>query len=190
MSLKDDLAMQKIREVNDMFEQAIDKTLSDKNLARKITLLDGVWEKSPLIPSLLPGQISTPNPLVEYKNYYLGKEASTIRDPLECTIARGSSGSQSAFGRAILTEANAGYDVNTTEQHVSTLSGDTNTLVSLWRSAAYACFTPAGIPKIESYYGGNSLLRIAGTTIDPTVLFSTPPSGTSLRGFSLPIFSS
>jgi hypothetical protein len=49
MSLKDDLAMQKIKEVNDVFERAIDKTISDRNLAKRITILDTVSEPSPIL---------------------------------------------------------------------------------------------------------------------------------------------
>ena len=76
-----------------------------------------------------------------------------------------------------------------TKPHADTLSKDTQDLLSIHKNAAYACFTPVGAAKIESYYGGNSLLRIAGTNTDPNTLFTTPPSGTNITGFSTSIFS-
>ena len=72
---------------------------------------------------------------------------------------------------------------------MATLSADTSELVGIFRSAAYACFTPAGVPKINSYYGNNSILRLTGSAADPVSLFTDPPTGTNLTGFSRSIFS-
>jgi hypothetical protein len=93
------------------------------------------------------------------------------------------------FGRSILVEANAGYDVGSTQWHVGILSADTTELVKLRGSGDYACFSPSGWAKLDAYYGKNSILRISGTNADPKTLFTEIPAGTNMTRFSLPIFS-
>jgi len=46
------------------------------------------------------------------------------------------------YGRSVLVEANAGYDVTRTEAHVTALSDDTTKLIDIHRNGNYACFTP------------------------------------------------
>lgn len=58
-------------------------------------------------------------------------------------------------------------------------------LVSMWRPD---CF-PWGKPAITSYWGGNSILRIAWSSIDPNAALDTFPSPTQFKWFSAPIFS-
>lgn len=47
------------------------------------------------------------------------------------------------------------------------LKDDTEELVGIHKSAAYSCFdSSSGNPKIASYWGGNSILRVAGGVAD------------------------
>lgn len=41
------------------------------------------------------------------------------------------------------------------------LKKDTDELVALHRSSSYACFDTAGKSKTQSYWGGNSILRLS-----------------------------
>lgn len=84
MSLTDEVAIARIRDINDAIEKAIDKKINDNAYARPILLLDAVYEKSPLVQD----ETLVHNELVEYKNYFFGKEAKSITDPYQCTIAR------------------------------------------------------------------------------------------------------
>lgn len=70
MSLTDEVAMQRIKEVNDAIEKAIDKKIIDNKYARPILILDGVYEKSPYIPRDRYNPNTAALPFVEYKNYY------------------------------------------------------------------------------------------------------------------------
>jgi hypothetical protein len=70
--------------------------------------------------------------------------------------------------------------VNQVEPQLSPLTTDTTELVSIYRNSAYACFDAVGNAKLDSYYGGNSFLRISGTANDPIAYLSQLPSGTDL----------
>lgn len=107
MSLSDEIAMQRLKEINSAIETAIDKKITDNGYARPIVLFNGVWQKD--------GNLPLDTDMHEYKNYYFGREAATITDPYQCTIARGSSGTIDTFGKSVRVEANAGYDINSTQ---------------------------------------------------------------------------
>lgn len=174
MTLTDEVAMQILQTTNNALETGIDATIGKNNYARRIVLLDQVNHVIPLPEG------SSANPGGVYKNYYFGKEAATITSPEQCTIARGSSGTITLFGRSIRAEANAAYDVNMVEPQLAPLTTDTDTLVSIFKSAAYACFAADGTPKLDAYYGGNSFLRISGTAANPLAYLKNMPSGTNL----------
>ena len=72
-----------------------------------------------------------------------------------------------------------------TEDQINTLKTDTDILVNMGKPT---CF-PGSKPKIDSYWGGNSILRIAGGTGDPTTVLDTFPVSTTFIGFTAPIFS-
>lgn len=114
MSLTDEVAMQRLKGINSAIETAIDKKITDNKYARPIVILDAVYEKSPFIPYDTYNSTRSGLPFIEYRNYYFGKEASAITDPYQCTIARGSNSTIDTFGRSVLTEANAGFDINST----------------------------------------------------------------------------
>jgi hypothetical protein len=57
-----------------------------------------------------------------------------------CTIARGSTGALAQFGRDVLVEANALYDISATEKHIALLKKDTDELTGFQKNAAYSCF--------------------------------------------------
>lgn len=67
------------------------------------------------------------------------------------------------------------------EPQLDPLTTDTDTLVSIFKSAGYACFDAAGKPKLDAYYGGNSFLRISDAGADPIAYLADLPSGTALR---------
>lgn len=91
MTMTDEIALAKIKTINDTLEKSIDTSITSNNYAKRILILDGIWKKSPLLTST-PTQIEyatwASNPLIEYKNYYFGRQASTITDPSQCSIAR------------------------------------------------------------------------------------------------------
>jgi hypothetical protein len=90
MTLTDEVAMQLIQGANDALEQSIDQHIKTNGYARPIMILDAVYEKSPLIPFNSLNNDRSVLPFVEYKNYYFGRAASTITEPSQCTITRGS----------------------------------------------------------------------------------------------------
>lgn len=67
------------------------------------------------------------------------------------------------------------------EPQLDPLTTDTDTLVSIFRSSAYACFDADGKPKLDAYYGGNSFLRISDAGADPMAYLRDLPSGTAFR---------
>lgn len=84
MSLTDEIATQRLKEINSAIETAIDKKITDNSYARPIIIFNGVSQKDSALP--------LDTDMHEYKNYFFGKEAATITDPYQCTIARGSRG--------------------------------------------------------------------------------------------------
>lgn len=71
-------------------------------------------------------------------------------------------------------EANVGYDVNATQSHVELLAADTEELTRLHRNASYSCFdTSSGSPKMTSYWGGNTILRVADAGSDAANVLNT-----------------
>mgnify|MGYP000904018323 CR=1 FL=1 len=90
VSITDQLSMDVLKNANDAIQKSIDDILTSNNYARRIPILDGIWERSPILMNTIgaiPASIAL-NPLVEYRNYYFGREAQTITSPEQCTIAR------------------------------------------------------------------------------------------------------
>ncbi len=124
-----------------------------------------------------------------YTNYFYGKPAKTITSPLECTIARGSPGKPTNFGKGVLVEANNAYDINSTEMDADKLKKDTEELVALHRSPAYSCFNPDQSMKLDPYWQKNTVLRVSGVDMGTAgASFLSKPVTTSLVNFSEPIF--
>lgn len=188
-TLTDELAARTLKEANDALEASITDTIQTK-YASNIIIFDRATVTSIGNPSPDPND-HTGSYTQEYKNYYFGTEAASIKQVDQCSIARGTVGDQAEFGKSILVEANVGYNVNATQAHAELLKKDTEELVNLHRNANYACFdTNSNVPKITSYWGKNSLLRLANARGEDGANFLyTDPAGTSFSGFNLPIFS-
>lgn len=174
MTLTDEVASNILKTANDALENSIDAELTTGGYARKIPIYDSVTSRFGYGQEL------------EYTNYFFGTKARDIMHPELCTIARGSNSNINQFGRDILVEANAAFDVDTVEAHVEKLTTDTE----LFARYQMQCFDENGA-KIQSYWGGNSLLRVVtdgtGTVVeDPLNTFPEPPT---FHGFSEPIFS-
>jgi len=102
-------------------------------------------------------------------------------DPSLCSIARGSDHT-SDFRDGILVEANIGFDVRKIMSGAEILASDTEALVGAYGNNYYSCFPSGASIRTASYWGKNSGLNLAtGAT---SFLEST-----SLKGFSLPIYS-
>lgn len=72
VSITDQVSMDVLKNANDAIESSIDSILTSNNYARRIPILDGIWERSPILTNTvgaIPASIAA-NPLVEYKNYY------------------------------------------------------------------------------------------------------------------------
>jgi hypothetical protein len=65
------------------------------------------------------------------QNYIFGTKSIEIKDPLQCTIARGSTGTITEFGRSQLVEANVAFDISKTESQIEILKKDTELLVRM-----------------------------------------------------------
>lgn len=183
MTYTDEMAQSVLKSANDALENAIDLQMASGGYIRPIVLFDE-YKKS-----YYPGPYVTSQPLrtMIYQNYFFGREARTITSSDQCTIARGATGAVSSFGRDILVEANAAYDISSTLWHANTLSGDTQELISIFQNSAYACFSPDGLPKLDPLYGKNSILRISSLDIPAEQYFFTSPSGTNFKNFASPV---
>jgi hypothetical protein len=183
MTLMDIVARSTIKEANTALQNAIDKTLIDGKMIKKIPLFDSI-ESSFAVPLW-----SATWSLKAYHNYILWNKTETIVSPNQCTLARGSLSGSSDFWRGVLVEANVWYDVTTSMAHAEKLKQDTEELIALQRNNSYACFDVATWKaKLNSYWWGNSILRISGSDTSDSVL-NQPPGGTLLKWFSEPIFS-
>ncbi|MBX9808982.1 hypothetical protein K2X92_01155, partial [Candidatus Gracilibacteria bacterium] len=123
-----------------------------------------------------------------YQNYFFGKQSTEISDPSQCTIARGYSGDVTPFGKSVLTEANAAFDISTSQAHIDALKKDTEQLIAIHGNTTYSCFGATGNSiKTQSYWGGNSILSQANTPSD-AFLFGPSPTA-NFTAFTAPIFS-
>ncbi len=158
MTIMDEIARSTLKSANDALMESIDKGIRDGNMAKKIPIFDSVTSSG-----------------ITYDNYFFGKKSATITKPEQCTLARGSNIVTTQFGKDELVEANAAYDYSLTQAHVDKLKIDTEQLVNLHKSSAYACFNPTtGVPKIASYWGGNTLLRVVGSSTPADVMKVAP----------------
>lgn len=134
-SIADDIAVETIKKSNDILEKGMTDFLASGSIARKIPILDSeqAWFGN-----------NDPYP---YKNYFFGQEGATITDSSQCVVNLGYSGDILPFGRSVLVEPNAAFDVNMTQNHIDILERDEK-----------RCFN--GGPKIYTFWGGNSLLRL------------------------------
>lgn len=62
------------------------------------------------------------------------------------------SGEDENYGRSVLVESNVAFDVNSTKEHTDTLGQDA--------ANCYAGSNPV-VPQMGTFWGGNSLLRVA-----------------------------
>lgn len=148
----DEIARTTLKESNDALEKEIDRVIIENKYSRRIALLDEVQFSS-------GAKIDVTSPYTTIsQNYMFGLRTTEIRDPLQCTISRGSSGTTSQFGRSQLVEANTAFDILSTQSQIEQLKIDTEILVRLGKPN---CF-PASKPKTDSYWGDNSILRIVG----------------------------
>ncbi len=179
ITLMDDVARSTLYESNTALEKKIDSLLTDQKYAKRIPIFDEI-----LTASGIP--IDRANAFTNIsQNYVFWKQSTAIRNPLDCTIARGSMWSVTDFGRSQLVEANVAFDILKTDAHAQTLTDDTSLLVGMRRAD---CF-PWGTPAMSSYWGGNSILRIVWSSSDPAEVLQTFPATAQFKWFSAPIFS-
>ncbi len=171
MTVMDEIARSTLKEANSGLMDTIDGVIG--GLARKIPIAENVTSSG-----------------WKYDVYFFGQKSSSITNPSQCSIARGSKSHVSQFWKDVLIEANVAYDVNTTEAQAEKLKVDTEELVTLHKSQKYMCFdTTTGKPKIDSYWWWNTLLRVVGSQ-DPSNIMKDPPGGNmKIKGFSENIFS-
>lgn len=161
----DTIARSTLLEANNALMDSFEKTIQEKKIAKKIPIFDSVQTGN-------SSNSSTPK---SYTNYFFGQKASTLQSPASCSIARGSSGTITEFGRDVLVEANVAYDIGSTQAHIDKLKKDTDELVALHKNQAYSCFETSGKAKLDSYWGGNSILRVSGAGTDATTLLTGFP---------------
>lgn len=136
-AITDEIARSIIQKANDALEESFEGFLKDESLARKIPILDSA--------SAHYGNSTS----VPYKNYFFGREGKNIQNSSQCTIARGQPGDIQEFGRSILVEANNAFDVKSAERDMRVLEAD----------SPY-CFQDGG-PHIQTFWGGNTMIRMA-----------------------------
>lgn len=181
MTLQDSIARSSLRELNSALMDSFDAALIARWYPKKIAIFDRIESSQNVpIPTATGG-------LKVYDNYFFGTKSTTITSPYQCTIARWSTWQTNEFGRDILVEANVGYDISSASGHIDMLKKDTDELVALHRSSSYACFDTAGKSKTQSYWGGNSILRLSWW--DSSGLFAPPTTDMKLVGMSESIFS-
>jgi hypothetical protein len=190
ISLMDDIARATLKTSNQALVASIDRSL-ESGIASKIVLFD----KN--IPTFSGGVFGQADGMVqhkrEYQNYYFWVPSQTISNPSQCTIARGFAWEVSQFGRSVLVEANAAFDISSTQSHIGILKQDTDQLIWLHRNATYSCFNPTtSAAKLNAYWWDNSILKLTSNLAQwasaDSFLFDPSPA-TSFNGFSLPIFS-
>lgn len=164
ISVADGVASDTLKKANDALESSFTEFLKENSVARKIPILDGMtahYGDAGAIP---------------YANYFFGQEGKNITSAEQCTIARGVSGQEANFGQSILVEANVAFDVNATQSHVDLLGQD-----------APRCYA-GSTPHIQTFWGGNTLLRVANeTNLDYNPLARFPEK--KFTGFVKNIFS-
>ncbi len=192
ISLMDDIARATLKTSNVALTQSINASLQS-SIASKIVIFDkNVFHSwSNYIPQ--NGTVVALPHSLEHKNYYFWSGANTIQDPSQCTIARGYATDTSQFGRSVLVEANAAFDISSTQWHINILKQDTTEMIALHSNANYSCFDPnSGSAKLWSYWWDNSILKISGTTNNgssPDAFLFAPSPATTFKGFTEPIFS-
>jgi hypothetical protein len=191
MTLTDELALQTLKSSNDALMDVFDRKILTEKWSRPIPIFDSLTVVSNTPP--LTSAKYQRNKI--YQNYFFGTKSTEIRKPEQCTIARGSSWTvDSTFGKNILVEASTAYDIGATQAHGEVLKADTEEFSRVFRSRRglrYSCFQ-AGTnkPKLQTYYGGNSILRVLwDTQSDPNLILSETPWATSLTGMVKPIYS-
>ena len=105
MTLMDTIARSTLLEANNALMDSFEKTIGEKKIAKRIPIFDSVQT----------GNASNSRAPKAYTNYFFGQKAATLQSPMQCSIARGSTGSITEFGRDVLVEANVAYDIASTE---------------------------------------------------------------------------
>lgn len=167
-TVSDDLAVEYVRAANDVLQKGAVDFFTENRVARKVPIVDSIKARYGNSPTVIP-----------YANYFFGQEGKTINDANQCSIARGEEYDQdkemkTGMGRSILVEANVAFDGTSTQEHVSALGQEAR------------CY-PDAIPKIQTFWGGNSLLRIANQSINENPLTMFPEK--KFTGFTKSIFS-
>lgn len=137
ISLMDDVAKDTLKKANDALESSFDDFLKENSVARRIPILDSMTARYGAGTDL------------PFANYFFGTEGKNVQNAAQCMIARGNSDQKAEFGKSVLVEANSAFDVNSTEAHINALKGDEE-----------YCYG-GGRPHLNTFWGGNSLLRVA-----------------------------
>jgi hypothetical protein len=183
MTVMDEIARTTLKEANVAIMESIDSQIG--KIAKRIPIFD---TKTTTTHNNSVYNDTWVTLTLPYQNYFLGQKSSNITKPEQCTIARGSNVVKNQFWKDVLVEANAAYDINSTELHINTLANDTEELVNLHKNTLYSCFSPStNLPKLTSYWGSNSLLRIMSSS-DKWKIMQEAPSW-AIQWFSEDIFS-
>lgn len=138
ISIIDEEAKQAIKRFNDVIEASLNHYITEKNFARRIPIGDTTTVK------YWTGRSYS------YDNYFFWENSKNIKNANQCTIARWYSGTNSEFGRSILTEANVEFDVQSTQNHIDMLKND--------RTHWVYCLEPM---SLEVFWWWNSILKNA-----------------------------
>lgn len=142
ISVVDSVATDALKKANSALEESFTDFLKENSVARKIPILNHAEAKYGDSEVMIP-----------YKNYFFGQEGKDIMSAAQCTIARGVVGEDEKYGRSVLLESNVAFDINSTKQHTDLLG-----------QTADKCYVGNPIsPQLNTFWGGNSLLRVANS---------------------------
>jgi len=181
MTIADEVAQSTLKQTNIAIMSSIDQAILNSWIVRRIPIFDELHASYSD-----PINLATEN-LKSYSAFYLGQSSKSITTPQMCSFTRGSSGYVGTFGRSELVEANLGYDVSTTEKQLDVLKSDTQQLVAM-KGQSYSCFDTSWSPKLDSYWWGNSILRVVNSS-NPSELLNESPGATRIKWMTQSIVS-
>ncbi len=212
VTVMDKVAQDTLRATNNALENSIEQAIKDANIIRPVMILDSYdyqrnkkWDE----PSSYTPNFPVPNTPLSlgdvldkepnkhkyvYENYYFGELAKNIDTATGCTIARGwYSGQVLEFGKEILVEANSAFNVHDAKPQLALLQADNEELREKTgrRISCYRTWQGQMPVKIQSYWWGNSVLRIANPNLSPSQGFNPTflmPDPTTFTGFTAPIY--
>lgn len=112
----DQMARSTLYTANTALMNSIDFTLQNNKYAKKIPIFDTLKKRLPVEVDGSIEYVQTSGYIhgfneFSYQNYFFGAKSQTIKNPSQCTIARGSNVGSMEFGSPVLVEANTLYDV-------------------------------------------------------------------------------